>query len=54
MQSKLIPGASWGGLLKLIGSHYEIVSVVYRLLEAKIGKRVYWPGSGQILPVFPY
>ena len=45
-QSKLIRNASWGGLLKLIGSHYEIVSLVYRLLGSKFGKRVYWPGSG--------
>lgn len=30
----------------MIGSHYEIVSIIYRLLGSKIGKRVYWPGSG--------
>ncbi|KAJ7738205.1 hypothetical protein B0H14DRAFT_3516093 [Mycena olivaceomarginata] len=30
----------------ILGTHYEVVSVVYRCVGAKIGKRVYWPGSG--------
>ncbi|KAJ3795144.1 acetyl-CoA synthetase-like protein [Lentinula aff. detonsa] len=30
----------------LIGTHYEGVSFVYRMMGAKIGRRVYWPGSG--------
>ncbi|KAL3764325.1 hypothetical protein ACHAW5_008922 [Stephanodiscus triporus] len=29
----------------LIGRHYELVSVLYRLLGAKVGKRVFWPGQ---------
>ena len=33
----------------LIGRHYELVSVLYRLLGAKVGKRVFWPGRQ---PVF--
>lgn len=33
----------------LLGRHYETVSVLYRLLGAKIGKRVFWPGHQ---PVF--
>jgi serine acetyltransferase len=33
----------------LLGRHYEPVSVLYRLLGAKIGKRVFWPGHQ---PVF--
>lgn len=33
----------------LIGRHYELVSILYRLLGAKVGKRVYWPGHQ---PVF--
>jgi hypothetical protein len=28
----------------IIGRHYELVSVLYRLLGAKVGKRVFWPG----------
>lgn len=46
LMSRLEPGGNLGGLSRLIGSHYEYISVVYRLLGAKIGKRVYWPGSG--------
>jgi carbonic anhydrase/acetyltransferase-like protein (isoleucine patch superfamily) len=32
-----------------LGRHYELVSVLYRLLGAKVGKRVFWPGH---LPIF--
>ncbi|KAL3925093.1 MAG: hypothetical protein SGILL_000632 [Bacillariaceae sp.] len=28
----------------LLGRHYEPISTLYRLLGAKIGKRVFWPG----------
>jgi acetyltransferase-like isoleucine patch superfamily enzyme len=34
---------------ELIGRHYELVSIFYRLLGAKVGKRVFWPGHQ---PVF--
>ncbi|KAK7062500.1 peroxisomal-coenzyme a synthetase [Favolaschia claudopus] len=30
----------------ILGTHYEIVSVIFRAMGAKIGRRVYWPGSG--------
>jgi len=30
---------------ELMGRHYEGVSVLYRLLGSKVGKRVFWPGS---------
>jgi hypothetical protein len=30
----------------ILGTHYEVVSVVYRCMGAKIGKHVYWPESG--------
>lgn len=33
----------------LLGRHYESVSVLYRMLGAKVGKRVFWPGHQ---PVF--
>ena len=46
IMSKLLPGGQLGGVLKLVGSHYEVVSIIYRLLGAHIGERVYWPGSG--------
>jgi acetyltransferase-like isoleucine patch superfamily enzyme len=34
---------------ELLGRHYELVSSLYRLLGAKVGKRVFWPGRQ---PVF--
>jgi len=32
-------------VVEIIGRHFEGVSVLYRLLGAKVGKRVFWPGS---------
>ena len=29
----------------LVGRHYETVSALYRILGAKVGKRVFWPGN---------
>ena len=46
LMAKLLPGGDLGGVAQLVGTHYEVISVVYRLLGAKIGKRVYWPGTG--------
>lgn len=31
---------------QILGTHYEMTSIVFRAMGAKIGKRVYWPGSG--------
>ncbi|KAJ6528632.1 acetyl-CoA synthetase-like protein [Mycena vulgaris] len=30
----------------ILGTHYEAVSIVYRAMGAKIGRRIYWPNSG--------
>ncbi|KAG7445147.1 AMP-dependent synthetase and ligase [Guyanagaster necrorhizus] len=30
----------------ILGTHYEAVSIAYRAMGAKIGRRIYWPGSG--------
>jgi hypothetical protein len=46
LMSSLLPGGDLGGAIAIVGSHYEIVSMIYRALGAKVGKRVYWPGSG--------
>ena len=35
-----------GGVGVLLGKHYETYSFCLRLLGAKVGKHVYWPGSG--------
>ncbi|THH02453.1 hypothetical protein EW026_g448 [Hermanssonia centrifuga] len=34
----------------VLGTHYEMTSIVFRLMGAKIGQRVYWPGSGIYCP----
>ncbi|KZT25194.1 acetyl-CoA synthetase-like protein [Neolentinus lepideus HHB14362 ss-1] len=34
----------------ILGTHYEMTSCVYRAMGAKIGRRVYWPGSGVYCP----
>lgn len=34
----------------IIGTHYEMTSVVYRAMGAQVGRRVYWPGSGIYCP----
>jgi carbonic anhydrase/acetyltransferase-like protein (isoleucine patch superfamily) len=34
---------------EILGRHYELVSILYRMLGAKVGKRVFWPGHQ---PVF--
>ncbi|ORX55656.1 acetyl-CoA synthetase-like protein [Hesseltinella vesiculosa] len=46
LMEKLLPGGDFHGVTKRIGTHYELVSMIYRALGANIGKRVYWPGSG--------
>ena len=35
-------------MAEMLGRHYEPVSVLYRLLGAKIGKRVFWPGHQMV------
>lgn len=34
----------------VLGTHYEMTSIVFRAMGAKVGKRVYWPGSGIYCP----
>ncbi|CAF3236203.1 unnamed protein product [Rotaria sp. Silwood2] len=46
LMQKLLPGGDLNGFSRLVGTHYELISVVFRLLGARIGKRIYWPGSG--------
>ncbi|KMQ47251.1 Bacterial transferase hexapeptide repeat [Trichophyton rubrum] len=30
----------------VVGTHYELVSIAVRMLGGRVGKRVYWPGTG--------
>ena len=42
----LMPSAQLHKLAELFGTHYEMTSVLMRLMGAKVGQRVYWPGTG--------
>ncbi|KAJ1551606.1 hypothetical protein HK096_007049 [Nowakowskiella sp. JEL0078] len=46
VMGKLLGDGSLGGLNKLLGKHYEYTSMIYRALGAKVGTRIYWPGTG--------
>ncbi|KAJ7708845.1 acetyl-CoA synthetase-like protein [Mycena rosella] len=46
INSHLLSKPAMKAAFSILGTHYEVVSVVYRCMGAKIGKRVYWPGSG--------
>ena len=42
----LMPAPRLHKLTELFGTHYEATSIFARALGAKVGKRVYWPGTG--------
>ncbi|KAI9331633.1 hypothetical protein BDR26DRAFT_666646 [Obelidium mucronatum] len=42
---QLLESGELCGLYNLLGRHYSAISSLYRMLGAKIGKRVYWPGT---------
>ncbi|KAK1232838.1 putative NRPS-like protein biosynthetic cluster [Marasmius sp. AFHP31] len=46
ISSKLLSQRRLRDAFTVLGAHYENVSVVYRAMGAKIGQRVYWPGTG--------
>jgi len=46
LMEQILPGDKLADVAQLVGNHYEGYSWVLRLLGAKIGKRIYWPGSG--------
>jgi len=45
----LLPDGRFGGVAPLLGSNFAAISGIYRLLGAKVGKRIYWPGSGNVM-----
>ena len=49
IMNKLLPSGNFRGAIGVLGKHYEYTSFVYRMLGAKIGKRVFWPGSGVLV-----
>ncbi|KAF9254935.1 acetyl-CoA synthetase-like protein [Marasmius fiardii PR-910] len=46
LSSKLLSQKKLRDAFAVLGSHYEVVSMVYRAMGAKVGRRVYWPGTG--------
>ena len=46
LKSTLMPGSKLHEMTELMGAHYEGTSVAIRLLGGRVGKRVYWPGTG--------
>ncbi|KAK0724139.1 hypothetical protein B0H67DRAFT_483049 [Lasiosphaeris hirsuta] len=42
----IFPNHSLTSVTSLFGAHYEFRSIILRILGAKVGKRVYWPGTG--------
>ncbi|KAF2179605.1 hypothetical protein K469DRAFT_798811 [Zopfia rhizophila CBS 207.26] len=49
---RLVPEGDLGKVAELVGSHYEIVSMLVRALGGRVGKRVYWPGVGPSMQDF--
>ncbi|KAJ7022218.1 acetyl-CoA synthetase-like protein [Mycena alexandri] len=46
INSRTLSQSAMGAAFSILGTHYEAVSIVYRTMGAKVGRRVYWPGSG--------
>lgn len=42
----LMPSGRLHEMTEMMGQHYEGTSIAVRLLGGKVGKRVYWPGTG--------
>ncbi|CAK5273778.1 unnamed protein product, partial [Mycena citricolor] len=45
INSTLLSQNALKAAFSILGTHYEVVSVFYRAMGAKVGKRVYWPGT---------
>lgn len=52
MLKKVISMSQFHKLTEIFGAHYEVTSVLYRLMGSKIGQRVYWPGTGPTVQDF--
>ncbi|KAJ7861881.1 acetyl-CoA synthetase-like protein [Mycena leptocephala] len=50
INSRLLSKSILKTAFSILGNHYEVVSHVYRAMGSKIGRRVYWPGSGIYCP----
>ncbi|KAF7309534.1 Peroxisomal-coenzyme A synthetase [Mycena indigotica] len=50
INSVLLSQSALKSAFSILGTHYEVISIIYRSMGATIGKRVYWPGSGIYCP----
>ncbi|KAJ7455805.1 acetyl-CoA synthetase-like protein [Mycena latifolia] len=50
ISSRLLSQSALKAAFSILGNHYGVVSHLYRAMGSKIGKRVYWPGSGIYCP----
>lgn len=50
--AQILPQGDIHELTRLVGRHYELVSMAIRALGGKVGKRVYWPSVGPAVPDF--
>ncbi|PTB71025.1 hypothetical protein BBK36DRAFT_1176362 [Trichoderma citrinoviride] len=46
LMKTLLPVSRLHDVTSMFGQHYEATSIAVRLLGGRIGKRVYWPGTG--------
>ncbi|KAL7933582.1 hypothetical protein V8C35DRAFT_59088 [Trichoderma chlorosporum] len=46
LMKTLLPVSRLHDVTSMFGQHYEATSIAVRLLGARVGKRVYWPGTG--------
>ena len=49
LAAKLFSRENLNDVGQIVGRHYEGISIMYRILGAKVGKRVFWPGSNLIV-----
>lgn len=49
---KVLSLSTFHKLAEIFGGHYEMTSRLYRAFGSKIGKRVYWPGTGPTVQDF--
>ncbi|KAL3419311.1 peroxisomal-coenzyme a synthetase [Phlyctema vagabunda] len=48
----IVPNGNLHRVTKLFGTHYEFTSMAVRAMGGKVGKRVYWPGTGPSMQDF--
>ncbi|KAL4725833.1 putative NRPS-like protein biosynthetic cluster [Fusarium chlamydosporum] len=46
LMKDIYPGSKLHDLTSMFGQHYEATSIALRALGARVGQRVYWPGTG--------